>query len=40
MFVHTTLRLCEKVTDIDYNEKTPDWSECGTSDCDGELDAE
>ena len=35
MFVHTNLRLCEKVTDIDYEEKTVDWSE-SESDCDGE----
>ena len=39
MFVHTNLRLCEKVTDTDYEEKTVDWSE-SESDCDGEQDAE
>ena len=38
VFVDTNLRLSEKVTDIDYEEKTVDWSEW--SDYDGEEDAE
>ena len=26
VYVHTNLRLCDKVTDIDYTEQTINWS--------------
>jgi len=40
VFVNSNLRLCEKVADIDYEEKTVDWSSESESDGDGEYNAE
>ena len=40
VFVHSNLRLCEKVADIGYEEKTVDWSSESESDGDGEQNAE